>query len=53
MMRGYGYGPGPAIMGYSPWAGLFVFVFWLLFLVAVVILVVWAIQQSGHPHVHT
>ena len=52
MMRGYGYGPGPAMMGYSPWAGMFVFVFWLLILVAIGILIVWAIRQSRHPHMH-
>ena len=51
-MRGYGYGPGSAMMGYSPWAGLFVVMFWLLFLVAVGILIVWAIRQSSHRHPH-
>lgn len=52
MMRGYGYGPGSAMMGYSPWAGLFVFMFWLLFLVAIGILIVWAIRQSSYRHPH-
>jgi uncharacterized membrane protein len=50
MYGGYGYGPGSGMMGYSPWAGLFVFMFWLLFLVAIGLLAVWAIRQSRHDY---
>jgi len=47
-MRGYGYSYGPAMMGgYSPWSDLLILLFWLFILVGVVILIVWAIQQTA------
>jgi putative membrane protein len=49
MMRGYGYGYGPA--GGDGWIGAIVMMgFWLLILVGVILLVVWAVRSMSGGH---
>ena len=49
MMRGFGY--GPMMGGYAGWyGGILMFLFGTLAIAGIVLLIIWAVRQSGGHH---
>ena len=49
MMRGFGY--GPMMGGYGGWyGGILMFLFGTLAIAGIVLLIIWAVRQSGGHH---